>query len=359
MNKLTEIVLQAERKLTRLRKMWADVTSSSGQTYVQDRISQYREMWQAVADSVGAEFTVMSDAVWKVELNNRSTMILNDVLQFDDPVTLEVAGMKPLAFKILAEAGLQVPPHEVFRLDEIDKAYAFSSRFPEGVVVKPASGTSSGQGVTTHILSKKEVRKAAVLASLYGSDLMIEPMIPGECYRILVLDGKAIHAVCRRGPRLIGDGQRNVSGLISQENMGRKKDSLPVLDTDRDCLFTLEYQHLSLDSVPAKDQIFLVKSVNDPVRKQIEVRTVYNETVTDSICDSLKETAEQAAKLLGSRFVGVDFITTDASVSLRESGGVINELNTTPGLHHHYDSRSEKYPGPAVEALKSLLKLSD
>ena len=33
---------------------------------------------------------------------------------------------------------------------------------------------------------------------------------------------------------------------------------------------------------------------------------------------------------------GVDVITPDPSRPLVESGGVINEVNGTPGLHHHY-----------------------
>ncbi|UCE25328.1 MAG: hypothetical protein JSU74_04595, partial [Candidatus Zixiibacteriota bacterium] len=91
----------------------------------------------------------------------------------------------------------------------------------------------------------------------------------------------------------------------------------------------------------------------------VEVRTVYNETVTDAVSDSMVKAAEKAAGIIGSRFVGVDFIVTDGSVSLEESGGIINELNTTPGLHHHYDPEREEFPGPALKALQALLKLSD
>nr|HQU71074.1 hypothetical protein [Calditrichia bacterium] len=34
--------------------------------------------------------------------------------------------------------------------------------------------------------------------------------------------------------------------------------------------------------------------------------------------------------------LGVDLITPDVSRPLDEVGGVINEINTNPGLHHHY-----------------------
>ena len=353
------LAIQIERKLARLRKMWADVRGSSGQVYVHDRVAQYRDLWQAVAESIGARFTPLADKVWEIELNGARARVLNDVLPLDDPVTLEIAGMKPLVYRMLAQHDLPVPPHLVYKLTEWKQACEFLKRYPKGVVIKPASGTSAGKGVTTHIMTKREVRKASVLASLYSRELLVEPMIPGECYRLLVLDGQVIHAVCRRGPRLRGDGVTNIADLIEAENRRRVAAGEPRLDIDRDTRFTLDYQLLSLDSIPARDQVFLVKSVNDPVRKQVEVRTVYNETVTDAVSDSMIKAAEKAAGIIGSRFVGVDFIVTDGSVSLEESGGIINELNTTPGLHHHYNPEREKFSGPALKALQALLKLSD
>ena len=32
---------------------------------------------------------------------------------------------------------------------------------------------------------------------------------------------------------------------------------------------------------------------------------------------------------------GVDLIAPDVALPLEESGGMVNEINTTPGLHHH------------------------
>ena len=91
------------------------------------------------------------------------------------------------------------------------------------------------------------------------------------------------------------------------------------------------------------------------MRKQVEVRTVYNQTVTDSICDSIRCQAELAAKIVHSDFLGIDIITTDCQIPLKESGGVVNEVNTTPALHHHYDARVERFPQAAAQAISILL----
>jgi D-alanine-D-alanine ligase-like ATP-grasp enzyme len=83
---------------------------------------------------------------------------------------------------------------------------------------------------------------------------------------------------------------------------------------------------------------------------------VYTERATDRICESIRRDAERAAGIVGSEFLGVDVITADPSRPLAETGGVINEVNTTPALHHHYDAERQAFPAAAVVALRSLLK---
>ena len=348
-------LLYIERMYARFHKMWIDWRGTSNQIYFEHRVNEYREMWRSVAKNIGAHFRILTDDLWELELNSKKTRIHNYQLEFDNPVTLTLAGNKPLVHRLLREKGVPVPDHIVFQLKELDKAYEFLKHHPTGCVIKPANGYG-GKGVTTHILTRREIRKAAILASLYSRGLLMEPQIPGESYRMLLIGGKMVHAVCRRGPRLRGDGLSTVSDLIRIENTRLKNQNMRPLDVDRDCLFTLQYQNLSLNSIPAKEQIFLVKSINDPTRKQVEVRTVYNETVTDSICDSIRCQAELAAKIVNSDLLGVDIITTNPQIPLEVSGGVVNEVNTTPALHHHYDARVEKFPQAAARAISILLE---
>jgi cyanophycin synthetase len=344
-----------ERLLARLRKTWEVKRKASRQVYVQDRVAEYRAMWQATAAEIGARLAPLADDLWEVSLEGKTTRICNHCLQFDDPVILETAGNKPLVYRMLRERGLRVPEHAVFRLDELHEAELFLSRHAKGCVVKPASGTSSGLGITTHVLTRKDLRRAAVLASLYAPQLLIERMIPGESFRLLVLDGELIHAVRRRGLRLVGDGSSPIAELIGAENRRRAQRGEAAIGTGRDCRFTLDYQGLSASSTPSRGQSVLVQSVNDPLQRHVEVRTVYDESVTGLLCNAIKKNARAVAEALRSRFIGVDVITTDPSVSLEESGGAIIEANTTPGLHHHYDVKRERFPQPAPRVLRTLL----
>ncbi|MBI5235113.1 MAG: hypothetical protein HY886_02560 [Deltaproteobacteria bacterium] len=348
------LLLKMERMAMRLKKTWVDWRGASGQVYFEHRVAQYHEMWGKVAHALGGELKALNDGIWELTARGSKTRINNYQLEFDNPVVLAMAGDKPLMHELLSSAGLCVPEHKVFNLYALDVAYDFLEKHPKGSVIKPGNGYG-GKGVTTHVLSRKEARRAAILASLYGSTLMIEAQIPGESYRLLVLGGRMVHAVCRRGPRLTGDGSSRVSELIRTENERRKNARQAILDKDRDMVFTLDYQGLDMGSIPAKGRTFPIKSVNDPERKQAEVRTVYNEDSTTLVCESIKKDAEMAAAVLGSEFVGVDVITTDPSRPLKETGGIINEVNTTPALHHHYFPGDDEYPQTALLAVEMLL----
>lgn len=347
-------LLRLVRLFKRLQKIWVDWRGTSGQVYFESRVSQYENIWQHVADALDAELVQLDDEVWEIRRGGQRTRVNNYLLEYDNPVVLGIAGNKPLVHQLLANKGLPIPKYKVFTLRDLDLAYPFLKACPMGCVVKPADGFG-GKGVTTHVMSAAELRRAAVLASLYSPQLLIEQQIPGESYRLLVLKGKVVHAVCRRGLRIRADGTSSIAELIAQQNAQLKRDGATKIDFDCDLDFTLEYQRMDLQSVLARDEEILIKSINDPTRKQVEVRTVYGETVTDQVCDEIIQQAEAAAREVGTDFVGVDIIARRIDVPLEETGGAINEINTTPALHHHYDSTKESCPAVAVQAISLLL----
>jgi cyanophycin synthetase len=123
---------------------------------------------------------------------------------------------------------------------------------------------------------------------------------------------------------------------------------------DRDLHFTLGYQGLDLRSSPAAGQVVVLRSMGETGRFT-DLRTVYNHGALDEIGPAVREDAERASEIVGADFLGVDVITRDASVPLATSGGVINEVNTTPALHHHYDRSTEAFPRIAPLILETLL----
>lgn len=320
----------------------------------------YRKVWAGSAKEIRADFEELSRGVWKVSRDGRSTYINNYIVQIDDPVLLNIAGNKSLCYTLLKNKGLPVPEFETYTLDTLDRAGRFMEERGGGYfVVKPEFGTSGGRGITTHLASFNETIHASVLASLYSNEIIIERLAAGESYRLLVLNGEMIHASRRRGLRVKGDGRSTIYALAGESlDMGHpdKGRSKSFFETDRDTIATLGAQGLSAESVPSPGEEILVRSLNTSTDKHVEVRTVYNEDASGMISDELKEEAVKAAGTIGSRFSGIDIVTPDPALPLEKAGGVIVEVNTTPGLHHHYNiDTNGTGAGAAEKVLEYLL----
>ena len=221
----------------------------------------------------------------------------------------------------------------------------------DGCVVKPANGYG-GKGVTVNISDNKLLKNAAILASLYSPEILIEEQIAGESFRLLIFNGKMIDAVKRNGLRLHGDGKSTIRQLL--RNHESYSDGLEK--NDQDINFMLKLQKLDWDFIVRESQSLLVKSKSLDEIAVSELRTVYDENVTENVCSEIIKYAEDTARLVDSKFLGVDIISTDISKDLRDTGGIINEVNTTPALHHHYNSRTEQYPQAALTIIKTLLE---
>ena len=331
-----------ERVLVRLamfwHRVWRRVRHALGlvkTVYVQDRVPYFFELWRSAAADLKWQFTALSRSVWEIrdggELVSR---ISNFVVQLDDPVTLDIAGDKLLTYKLLREAGLTIPPYASFDLASLGELRRFTERESGPFVVKPARNTSSGLGVTTGLRRHGECLYASALALTYCDEALVERQIPGESYRLLFLGGRMICASRRAGLRVTGDGASTIGELIGRGAGGRHADT--------DVRSTLAAQRLTLQTVLPKGSTVLVRSAGASVGGgSSEVRTIYTEDVTGLVCSSIVEQGRRASVALGSEFCGVDVITTDPTIPLAESGGAINEVNTTPGLHHHYGLGAE------------------
>jgi cyanophycin synthetase len=155
---------------------------------------------------------------------------------------------------------------------------------------------------------------------------------------------------------VIGDGHSTVAALIDLENQRRKRlygsAALTRVQVDTDSRATLKSAGLSLSSVPKAGVEVIVKStVNDNATKDnVSVRNLIGETLVDEV--------SRATKVLGIRLAGVDIMTGDPTVTLKEGGGAIIEVNSSPGLHHHYNVNNVHETAPvAVPILQTLLGL--
>ncbi len=320
--------------------------------YVWNRSSFYKDMWEEAARGLSAKFLDHGDSFWQICKGDNQTWINLHQVEFDNPVKLNIAGNKPLSYKLLLDIDLPIPEHFVFSINEISEIKNFINKYPGYFVIKPAKDTGSGIGVTTHLSNYLDCLKAAALASVYCSKIIIERLIPGECYRLLFLNGEMIYASRRTGLKIIGNGSSTIHQLF-QDKFGNMKN----FKIDKDFIATTSGQELEFDTILDQEKQVLVKSSNGFSDNHSEIRTEYNEDVTSEICTEIIQEAAAAASTIDSKFIGVDIITLDPYSSLRDSAGVINELNTTPGLHHHYKLNNDRNPAEVV--LSTLLKITN
>ena len=330
-----KMYIQQRRLIEKIRKSAARYLGRSKTIYVWDRTPYYREMWKKAAQRRNMQFVELANDIWELRDNNGKcfTRINNCYVELDNPVTLHIAGHKAVTYALLSDAGLPVPANLSFTLDSLDKLAEFVRNQPGPLVVKPASNTGSGLGITTHLNTYRGCVKAAALASLYGPELLVEQFVAGEVYRLLFVGAEFVSGVRRNGLRIDGDGKSTLSELIRAVN----PDLVANWRNDLDLQTTTRLQGFDESTVLAAGQNVLVKSAPDTYEDNIEIRTVYTEDVTSELCSDIIEEARQAARVLRSELCGIDLILLDPKRSLRDGNGIIGEVNTTPGMHHHYN----------------------
>jgi D-alanine-D-alanine ligase-like ATP-grasp enzyme len=336
-------------KLLRIASMWTRAQAAFRRRNAavreasRQRAAFYQHVWRDAAARLGAEIVEIGDGIYKIVRDEFHTKVCGNYTPIDDPVTLALAGNKKSVYRLLAENGLPVARHEVFSPDRFQLARDFLRNAAGPCVVKPAHDTGAGQGVATGITTEYRLALATASAAAYCPELIIEDEIAGGNYRLLYLDGVLLDAVLRRPPAISGNGCSTIRELVKLENDRRiargYKAAQVLLSIDGEMRRTLASQGFSSTrSVPSAGCKVVLKTVIN------ENSALENVRYTDRICKSIVEDCARAARCVGARFAGVDVVTQDPSKPLVETGGVILEVNTTPGFYYHYYRQGEAYP---------------
>lgn len=293
----------------------------------------YEDVWRDAAGDLGATAKVLSKGTLEISRGGLRICVHLNQTPLDGRDNMRLSRAKPVVGKILRSRGLPTPDEAEFSLKELEQAYRFLAQH-RLCVVKPAYDTSSGSGITTHIETPRQLFRAAMRAAGYCRKLLIQEQVEGDTIRLLYLDGQLLHAVKRNQPTVLGDGKSRVSQLVKKLNKRRidagYKLAETILKYDLDMELTLARQDLSWRSVPAKNrQVVLKTVVNENMADE-------NESVVNQISDTIIAAGRLASELVGVRLAGVDIITSDLHRGLKETGGKILEVNTTPGYHYHY-----------------------
>ncbi len=248
-------------------------------------------------------------------------------------IAVDLASNKELTNRLLRNVGIPVPRSII--VDDEDEAVRAAQRIGYPVVVKPLDG-NHGRGVGINLADEAAVRAHYPLARAQtrSETVLVETYITGKDYRVLVVGGRVV-AVAERVPaHVIGDGEHTLAELVAITNadprrgVGHEKVLTRIRFDDAADALAQKQGFAPGDVVPEGVHVQLALTANMSTGGISIDRT-------DEIHPDNALIAGQAAQIIGLDVAGIDFLTPDIAVSVKEGGGAICEVNAGPGFRMH------------------------
>jgi D-alanine-D-alanine ligase-like ATP-grasp enzyme len=304
-----------------------------------------------IAPSIGA--TVLLEPAWRIAgqitfKNGKRSYFRFNTLDLNPVGASDIAKDKDYATFFMQSMGYRVIPNsKVFyskawadtigAINEgIDAAYEHAKKIGFPVIVKPNSG-SRGSGVSL-VHTKKDFYQA--VQKIFKSDpiVLVQSYIPGDDYRIVVLDNEVISAYKRTPLSITGDSVSTIAQLLEKKKKAFEKSGRDTnLHTDDIRISQkLKRAHLTKNSVLDKGQtIELLDNANLSTGGG-------SLDVTALLHNSFKKMAIELTKDMGLRLCGVDILVQGNIAHEQAENYWIIEINAAPGLDHYAKTGAEQ-----------------
>lgn len=245
-------------------------------------------------------------------------------------IGVEIACDKEETKELLESYEIPVPKGRLVRTEEgLEEALKVVG-FP--CVIKPISG-NHGRGAAIGITNPEDARVALAQAKKVSRSVIVERLVTGHDYRLLVINNRFVAASLRTPATVIGDGEQTIEQLVEQLNkdplrgFGHEK-ALTEVAIDQATLNLLERNGRTPQSVPAKGEAVALKatanlSTGGTATDVTEIVHTYNIFM-----------AERISRIIDLDICGIDVMTEDISKPLSEGGAVL-EVNAAPGFRMH------------------------
>jgi cyanophycin synthetase len=246
-------------------------------------------------------------------------------------IAADISCDKALTREILTSVCIPVADGDI--ANNANEVLKVCQRIGYPVVIKPIDG-NQGKGVTVGIENKDAVLAAYASASKINSRVLVEKYIEGKDYRILVVNKQVVAVALRMPPCVVGDGEHSIIELIEIENenslrgYGHEK-PLTKIKVDEITINYLKQKGKSLEYVPGVGETVTLR-----FNANLSTGGIAKDC-TDVIHPDNIEFAVRAVEAIGLDVAGVDICAKDISQSIRETGGVILEVNAAPGIRMH------------------------
>jgi D-alanine-D-alanine ligase-like ATP-grasp enzyme len=298
---------------------------------------------QKIAPLIGA--TVLIEPEWGIAgqivfKSGHHSYFKYNTLDLNPVGSSDIAKDKDYANFFMREMGYKIVPNgKTFFSDQwakaigsprrnIDAAYQYARKLGFPVIIKPNEG-SQGTGVSL-IHYKREFYKAVRFIFKRDRIVLVQQLVHGRDYRLVVLDRKVISAYERIPLNVVGDGKSTIRQLLKikqKQFLALSRDTQIKMDDPR-ITIKMEHQGLGFKSIPFKGQkIFLLDNANLSTGGD-------SVDVTDCVHPAFRKLAVNLTRDMGLRLCGVDLMI-EGDVSQRPDTYWILEINAAPGLDHY------------------------
>ena len=248
-------------------------------------------------------------------------------------IATSLASDKEGTHSVLRDMGLPVPKQTMFSNE--DEAVSAVNRMGYPVVIKPLDA-NHGRGISINLTADEEVREAFHFAKEQGrsSFVLAESFVTGYDHRMLVVNNELV-AVAKRVPgHVVGDGKKSIEALIDIVNsdprrgIGHEK-VLTRLELDNQARKLMQDAGYEEKTVLKKGEVFFLRATANLSTGGTAI------DLTDVVHPDNREMAVRAVRAVGLDIGGVDFITDDITLSYKDVGGAIVEVNAGPGFRMH------------------------
>ncbi len=265
-------------------------------------------------------------------------------------IAVDIACNKELTKKMLEESAIPVPNGGLV-VDEEDLSNVIK-KIGYPIVLKPLDG-NHGRGQSINVTDWETALEGLKHAQVVSRKVIVEKFITGYDFRVLVINHKLVAAARRVPAHIVGDGESNIQQLIDKENEDPRRgygheNVLTEILVDKDTEDLLSKLEYTLETIPQKGEIVYLKSTANLSTGGTSI------DVTDMIHPENIMMMERVSKIIGLDVCGIDIMAENLTQPLKESGGVILEVNAAPGFRMHL-APSEGLPrnvaAPVVDML--------
>lgn len=277
--------------------------------------------------------------------------------------SMEIAVDKGYATYFLKQAGYNVIPGKTFyspgfaqvlkSQDGPEAAYRYAKEvigFP--VIVKPNSSTQGRLVCVAH--DKRTFMQATRSICKMDRVFLVQPLIAGHDYRVVVLDGDVISAYERLPLTVIGDGASTIDELLDKKQrdyQSRCRDTTIKKDDFR-IYNRLKRHGMNRATILSDGQSFALLDNRNLSTGGDAV------DVIDEIDPSYKNLASRIVHDMGLRYCGVDLMVQQdirKPIDPATNNYHVIEINAAPGIDHYAES-GDKQKRIVAEMYRRILR---